>query len=264
LELRQRVQFVDAATHAPELHLAPGYTTTLTFNTALAPGGVELEGSRVRWALVELGAPTLVLQPAVELAAGERLALTVRYADGQVPASTTFALVSHPSEVDAQVRVVRRPLSEELLKAEQAARARCEAGGLAGPILSGVVGEGGVTAVRLQEELLWEGLGRAANTSPLLYRAGRRMAVAVPVRNPEGLPPWVPAEARLTWLSVEGQPVGPPRKLPVHMLTGALAPGASGEVVVEWDLPAGQTPKVVSLDITDREGRGVRWSRIEL
>ncbi len=259
---RQRVLVTGAgATPVAEVRVAPGFATTLLFDAPLVPGAVTLEGPPGHFAHVEVREHFILLVPARALAPAERRVLTVRFADEQAPTQAAFALVEHPSEVDTQVDVVRRPLSVEALQAQLAAeRARCAAGVLSGLILSGVLGKEGVTSTVLKRQPTAEGVVVYPGNPARLYRAGRRWAVAVTLSNPEGAAPWVPGEARLHWLGENGQPVGETSRLPVHLTTPQLAPGESGWMVVEWDVPEEGTPGVVSLELTDHEGRrSVHW-----
>ena len=143
------------AAPVPELRVAAGVVTTLVFDAALDRDSVEVEGRVTRFRLVDVGERSLLLEPAQDLAPQEHLGLRVRFADGAFPDQASFVLVSQPEQVDREVHVERIPRSADSLAAElvearariervegelDAARARCQAAGLSGPILSGVLG----------------------------------------------------------------------------------------------------------------------------
>ena len=86
----------------------------------LAPKGVQLAGRDTHFERVVVEEKTLTLKPRVELAPGERLVLTVRFADDAAPQEAVFDLVPGAGEVDAQVEVVRRVIGGDALKAKVA------------------------------------------------------------------------------------------------------------------------------------------------
>jgi uncharacterized protein (TIGR02268 family) len=181
----------------------------------------------------------VALVPSGALPSGVQPLLTVRFADGAVPASATFRLVVHPTRAEPQVNVYRKPRSAESfqLEARQAnERAeRCEArlaqtqaeqgrpGGLIGLIDSGLVkGEVGIAAQDISvttRQRPGEALQRRKAFS---YRAEGRVAVALEVENTSAWPWTVDAEgvalvgkggARLRVLRVwQPEPIAPGRK----------------------------------------------------
>jgi uncharacterized protein (TIGR02268 family) len=195
-----KAQRVELATPGAvlEVRAAPGYLTALEFDSSLACETLTAEGRESRFALLECSTRTLVLRLAVKLAAGERLLVTVGFADGQLPAKAVLALVGHATEVDGQVQVVRQVLSKEALQARlEATLARCKAGGLAGVVLSGAVDEHGFTVERLSGRLHWNGLEGEPGSTQRAYRSWKVLVVVVHIRLPPGSPPWTPGEARL-------------------------------------------------------------------
>jgi uncharacterized protein (TIGR02268 family) len=245
----------------PEVRAAAGYLTVLEFDSALDCGALSVEGREGRFALLECNTRTLVLKPAVELAAGERLLVTVGFADGQLPAKAVLALVGHPTEVDGQVQVLRQPLSSEALQARmEAALARCEAGGLAKAVLSGAVDEDGVTVERLSGHFHWNGLEPAPAPPPRTYRSRKLLVIAVYLHLPSGSIPWTASEARL--LNSQGSVVG---RLPVWMDTAQLEPGRTGVITVEVERQSTDTSKLFSLEVREKGGaRGVLIERMRL
>ena len=144
----------------PEIRVGQGVVTTMTFeDAAIDTRALQLEGQGSRVKRVGADEHTVVLKPLVELSPGERLLLRVPFSDGMAPAQATFALVSHPAEVDSQVEVVREAQSVEACQGElatararlaeqeaelSALRARASVNGPTGLILAGLLDDGGV------------------------------------------------------------------------------------------------------------------------
>ena len=258
----RRVELPLSASGAvPEVRTAAGYLTVLEFDSALDCGALTVEGRESRFALLECNTRTLVLKPAVELAAGERLLVTVGFADGQVPAKAVLALVGHPAEVDGQVQVVRQPLSSEALQARlEAALARCEAGGLAKAVLSGAVDEYGVTVKRIAGGFHGNGLEPVPGFLPRAYRSRKLLVIVVRLHLPSGSASWAAAEARL--LDAAGSEV---RRMPVWMDAAQLEPGQTGVIAVELERHSEGLGRFFSLEVREKGGsRGVLIERVEL
>ncbi|HYO53449.1 DUF2381 family protein [Archangium sp.] len=119
-----------AAGKVPELPITPGLALTFIFDTPVRQGGVELEESEhFLWGMDTRGQfLTLVLSR--EVKPGRRLKLRVHFADGGVPASAEFVLVSHPAPAETHVQVYRQPRSAEACcqeaKAEWEKRQQCQ------------------------------------------------------------------------------------------------------------------------------------------
>ena len=250
-----------AAGEVPEVRVAPGFLTVLEFDAALASGAVMVEGRESRFALLEINARTLVLRPAVELAPTERLLLTVGFTDGLAPARVVFALVAHPSEVDGQVQVVRRPYSAEALQSRlEAVLARCETGGLAKVALSGAVDWSGVTVKSLKGQHLLSGLEQSSTPASRSYRSSKLFVATVSLHLPAGALPWTPGEAQV--LDATGQVV---RRVSVWMDVARLEPGQSGVLAVELERRPEDEGKRFSLEVRERDGaRGVLIQDLEL
>ncbi|HZH77644.1 MAG TPA: DUF2381 family protein, partial [Archangium sp.] len=127
----------------PEVRVAADVLTVFRFGSSIDKASLEVEGRATRFKLVDSGEYIIGLEVAVEPAPGERLILRVRYKDGANPAYAIFALVSHPTLVDKEVEVVRRPRTVEALEARLA---QCEAGEPANLVLSGRLDRKGVRA----------------------------------------------------------------------------------------------------------------------
>jgi len=101
----------------PEVRVAAKVTTYLRFDAPIARASLEVEGRATRFKLVDPAEQTIILEIAVEPGPGEKLGVRVRSKDAGTPAYATLALVSHPSLVDKEVEVVRRPRTVEALEA---------------------------------------------------------------------------------------------------------------------------------------------------
>jgi uncharacterized protein (TIGR02268 family) len=250
------------------IRVAPGVVTTLTFeDTAIDARTLQLEGRGSRVKLVGAEEHTIVLKPLVELAQGERLLLRVPFADGRTPTHATFALVSHPSEVDSQVEVIRQPQSAEACQdalndmqaqlarkdAElQMLRARAAASGPAGLIIAGLLDDGGVTFHRSEVAASPEvrsGLMLMHWGNVRSFRASKWAAVTLEARN-RGELPWTPGMAKL--MSMEtGKPV---TVVSVSMKPQQLAPGESTLVVVETEPPPEGAGEPFALELLGADG----------
>jgi uncharacterized protein (TIGR02268 family) len=262
----------------PVLRVAPGVVTTVLFDTPIVPASVDREALRGLFSHLVVDPSALVLKPARAMPLKAPPRLTVRFADESAPAHVTFVLVTDAHEVDASVEVVRKPASAEELATELTAlRARCaatEAGlgalrrqcalsGLAGAILSGVVGYAGISAREVTSYPSESGI--KADGPFFFFRAQGWAAMALDLDNPPDATPWEPGVARLRRWGKDGQPEGETLEVPVQLLGERLEPGERARVVVEWPQEAGAPPGDYSLEVLDRTGRrGVRWERLGL
>lgn len=262
----------------PVLRVAPGVVTTVLFDTPIVPASVDRETLGGLFTHLVVDPSALVLKPARAMPPKAPPRLTVRFADESAPARVTFVLMTDAHEVDASVEVVRKPASaEELATQLTELRARCaatEAGlgalrrqcalsGLAGAILSGVVGAAGISARGITSNATESGI--KAVRPFLFFRAQGWAAMALDLDNPPTAAPWEPGVARLRRWGKDGQPEGETLEVPVQLLGERLEPGARARVVVEWPLEAGAPPGDYSLEVLDRTGRrGVRWERLGL
>jgi uncharacterized protein (TIGR02268 family) len=245
----RQVVLREGPAESAELRVHPDFPTTLLFESELVPGAVAVEQpERVR--LLGAEGRVVVLEPLRELADGERVRLWVTFTRGGTARRAVLALVPHPSEVDAQVRVA---LPGELAPQGGAAEPR-EQPELMKLLLSGAVGLGEkLSGTALPATLFPEGVEAKA---PWLYRLGEQTVLAIPLRNPEGAAPWEP---RVVWLRSES--LGPkPVALSAQMRVPRLMPGESGWVIMEW--PLGTETGAFRLELREGEvGRGVRLVR---
>ncbi|MCY1078276.1 DUF2381 family protein [Archangium lansingense] len=251
----------------PEVRVAAGVSTYLRFNAPIDRASLEVEGRATRFKLVDPGEYTLTLEVAVEPGPGEKLGVRVRYKDGSSPAYAALALVSHPTLVDKEVEVVRRPRTVEALEARLShveaelvsLKAQCAQSGLPSLAFSGVLNSEGVSAKSFFGKPApgyKGGLEPGPGTS---YRGTLWAMVVVQVRNLPGQPAWVPGAALLT--SVKGTPV---KVLSVHMEKPQLQPGEFALVAVMVEPPA-SNEVLFRLELMDTTGgRRLPITEVEL
>jgi uncharacterized protein (TIGR02268 family) len=237
----------------PEIRVAVGVVVYFLFDAPIDRASLEVEGRATRFKLVDAGERTVTLEPLVAPGDGERLGVRVRYRDGATPAYATFALVSHPTLVDKEVEVVRRPRTVEALEAalaeKEAELAALKAvSGPAGFVFSGRLNLEGVEARPFEQPSTGtqSGLKVAGGEG---YRAGPWALAVVRVRNLPGQKPWEPGEARLT--RADGTPV---KVRSVEMNKAQLAPGEEGLVAVETEAPSWKAGDVLRLELLDKGG----------
>jgi uncharacterized protein (TIGR02268 family) len=237
---------VDGTGQVHEVRISPHFITTLVFNAPLLEGGVVLEEREgFRAVTVDEAAGLVTLLPSGALPAGRPLSLTVRFADGALPASATFRLVVHPTRAEPQVNVYRLPRSAESFQLEarqereraeqcEARLARVQAertrpGGLTGLIDSGLVVEGRGVAGRDIYSTARQRPGEALQVNAAhTYAAQGQVAVALDVKN-RSAQPWSVHSEGAQLVSKEGARL---RVLSVWQ-PEPLAPGKKGRVVVE-------------------------------
>ncbi|MFB1484196.1 DUF2381 family protein [Corallococcus sp. RDP092CA] len=239
-----------------EVPVAAGILTTLVLDSAVDRNAVELEG-RARFQFVDVGERSINLKPTMELGAGERLMLRVRFTDGASPEHAVFALVSRPSEVDSHVEVSRRPVSPETLQAElsevraelAALRARNETGSPGRLALAGLLDEGGVSARRIEPQPRKDAQSSLRVVGGFSLRATAWRVLSLDVVN-EGKDPWAPTEARIS------PPTGGAHLLVlgVRMNQPQIGPGEVGTVVVETEKPSWDVGTAFRLELVDATG----------
>ncbi|WNZ62679.1 DUF2381 family protein [Myxococcus sp. MxC21-1] len=261
---RRRVAFSASTAGNPvALHVAPGYLTALEFDSPVDRDAVVLGDPGGRLALFEVTSRAILLKPAMELGPGRGVELTIPFADGAAPARVVLSLVTHPSEVDAQVMVSRLPRTAEAIQAEldevratcaakdaelEALRARNVASGPAGMILAGLLNDRGFKAGS-PERLLSQGGGDLVSRDVVTYRSSGWGAVSLWVRN-IGSHPWTPVEARLT-VAANGERIN---VLAVRMKEPRIEPGGTALVVVETGAPNWPEGAALRLELRDNDG----------
>ena len=95
-------------------------TTTFFFDSRVTVDAVAFhpEGRLADWAQGKEGL-SLHVTPKADYLPGERVRVTVRFADGSVPSSATFWLVGNASQGTRRVEVFRQPRPVEVLKKER-------------------------------------------------------------------------------------------------------------------------------------------------
>jgi len=257
-KLRQRTVTLPAKADDATVRVARGTLTTLTFDSALVPKGVQLAGRETHFERVDEDERLVSLKPRVDLAPGERLLLTVRFGDGAAPPEATFELVAADEAVDASVEVVRRARSAEALQAElrelkaryEALRDRSGEGGPEGMVLSGWLSQD-IRARRFNARVPANNASGLKVEYGVGYRTGKWALVAVRLRCLPAARRWALGEARLT--TARGAPV---RVLSVRMDRPQLAPGEEGLVLVRTEAPWWEVDEELRLELKDKEGGG--------
>jgi uncharacterized protein (TIGR02268 family) len=113
----RRIELRDASEPLPEVHIGPGLTTTVLFDSPIRPDELVLEG-RERFQRLGLSEDHLVLIPSSTLRQGERLRLEVRFSDGASPERVALSLVVDAARVERQVELSRRPRTAESYRQE--------------------------------------------------------------------------------------------------------------------------------------------------
>ncbi|WP_309892687.1 DUF2381 family protein [Archangium sp.] len=257
----------DATGHASEVCVSPDETTTFVFDSRLASGAVEVqpEGRLADSAQGKEGL-TLHVIPKGDFLPGERVRVTVRFADGAAPASATFWLVGHAARRAQRVEVFRQPRPADVLKKEkdeaQAEARQCqedkarllaerkEPGGLMGAAWLARNGE-------VESNFIWEDLKqhpanalRTESAKRYSQREGEThpgsMAVRLQLANP-GTEPWTAAGAVLK------DATGAEVELSAWQAS-AIAPGAFGFVVVGAEREPGQLACPCTLKLWEAQG----------
>ncbi|NPC73715.1 DUF2381 family protein [Corallococcus exiguus] len=110
------------------IHIGPGVSTTLLFDTDIQQEQLSLE-SRAQFARVSTGSSVLVLVPSNDLQGGSSLKLSIPFKDpgSALPSRLSLTLVVDSGAVDRQVEVFRRVRSAESYRQEvQQLRAEIE------------------------------------------------------------------------------------------------------------------------------------------
>jgi uncharacterized protein (TIGR02268 family) len=264
--VQRRLMLAQAATGNPvELHVASGSLTALEFDSPVDRAGVKLGAAGERLELFVVSDRLIMLKPTANVAASERVLLTVPFADGMSPARAVFALVTNATQVDVQVQVMRLPRTAEAVQAEldevraacagkdaelDALRARSAASGPSGMILTGTMGSAGVQAKELTIGSPGGPTDGLKAERVMAFRGTGWIALSFEVTN-GGATAWAPTEARL--YAVEGERS---RAATVAMKEPRIAPGEKVRVVVEardedW-------PKDDARRVELRDGTGAR------
>lgn len=257
-----------ATSHAgpvPEVCISPGRATALVFDASLLPGSLALEG-RERFLLVEPGRLGILLVPSGALQAGERLKLTVRFADDAVPVSAEFVLVVHPTRGARQVDVFRRPRSADLLHAELLRKeaelkrvqeentrlhtALSRANSIVGLQASELMDERGISARDLSREATLSSNSALKLRRMFSQRSARSVAVVLDLENPDATRPWVAQRAKLS------RSQGAPEDLEMLALwqPEPIHPSDSGRIIFEAKAIPTRALGVYTLTLSEADG----------
>ena len=280
--VHQERRLVVRAEEATTLHLlrvAPGVVTTVVFNEDILPSSVDTRALAPLFAQVKVYPGVMVLRPSVAMPESARPLVTARFAGEDAPRQVTFLLVTAPKEVDTLVEVSRHALSAEALGEELALlrghcaaaeaglatlRAQCAQTGLGGAVLTGALGRADVTFKFVGNRV--EGPGLNNKGKPRLYSHLLTRVLAFTLGNAPSAPPWTPGVARLIRVGPEGKTGRVVLEVPVRMLEAHVAPGRSGQAVVEWEMPMDAVPGAsYALEVFNQEGdRSMRWEGLTL
>jgi len=257
----------DSTGQASEVCVSPDETTTFAFDSRLAAGAVEVQPEgRLADSVQGKENLTLHIIPKGDFLPGERVKVTVRFADGAAPASATFWLVGHAARGARRVEVFRQPRPADVLKKEkdeaQAEARQCqedkarllaerkEPGGLMGAAWlerKGEVGSKNIVsdvkpypADALRTEAARSYSQRKGETHP------GSMVVRLQLANP-GAEPWTAVGAVLK------DSAGAEVELSAWQ-ESAIAPGALGFVVVGAEREPGQLACPCTLKLWEAEG----------
>jgi len=232
----------------PEVRVAAGRKTLIVFDAALEKSSVQLDMTRVT--LVDVGERSLIIEPVVNPGDNERWVLRVRYADGASPEWAAFALVSHPSEVDMQLEVVRQ---RQTLESCQAEMARQKAGGRRAEVW--------VFADRLRGSSVRSQRIRGPKAHGWIYRFEAGLLLVAQGRLGKGQRPWTPTSATLRAQEGSKEEV---RVLSVQVREGPLVPGELPPVAVEAVLPSSAAGASFILELRGEGGQRLEIDRVFL
>ncbi len=254
-EPRQRTVTVTGNPAEPphEVHVSDARPTVFLFGSEIRKKSVRVDTTRIR--VVDAGEQSrlLMVQAVSPLGKGERHELEVEFADGKAPAWAVFALVGHPSDVDAFVSVERQQPAAPACPAEMRAQVRAPEDLL----LLGYMDKGGVpTAVISQDYDDAHGLESGGGVA---YRGKGWLMFQAWIRNMRGPQPWVPTEATLT--SKTGEKL---RGRVVREEQGETEPGKAVRVLVVTEEPPKGAGLVFTLEVSGAEGRSLAFPPVTI
>jgi uncharacterized protein (TIGR02268 family) len=254
-----RVDLTGESSEAPGVCATPEEPVTFVFDSLLPPGAVVVESCN-RSVSVAQGDDFVTVYPKRSFLPGERVKLTVRFADDAAPASASFWLVGHAARGARRVEVFRHPRPADALKRE-AAEAQAEARQCQeekARLLAERKAPGGLEGVAWLERTgyvkskdLWlivkKHPGNALTTTAARsYSHPGSMAVRVELLNP-GAEAWTAAGAVLK------DSTGAEVELSAWQ-EAAIPPGARGIVVVGAGRGAGQLGCPCTLKLWEAQG----------
>ncbi|MFP2895054.1 DUF2381 family protein [Corallococcus sp. 4LFB] len=267
-----RIEVGAEDTGARPIHIGPGVSTTLLFDTDIQQDQVSLE-SRAQFARVSTGSAVLVLIPSNDLPQGGSLKLSIPFKDAgsTLPSRLSLTLVVDSGSVDRQVEVYRRARSAESYRLEvqqlrtELERLRQESASLVGakgeqPGLRGLLMSSedfpGLAVLRaeMQQDCkppCWLLVERS-----YLYSSGSRVAVMLLLRSADKMP-WRIGRAVLVDQQGKKWESMPPAQ------SGPLTADAQSRVVLEFDVNKPPTGRY-QLDVSNVEGnRAMQWNGLK-
>ncbi|MCY1015499.1 DUF2381 family protein [Pyxidicoccus sp. MSG2] len=259
----RRIDLKETRAPLPEVHIGPGLTTTVLFDSPIRLDEVVLEG-RERFQRLGMSEDHLVLVPSSTFVHGEQLRLEVRFRDDAAPERAAFMLVVDAARVERQVEIYRQPRTAESYRVEVEelkkgiARLRQEVGRLhqTNAPTGGSDSLPATIARVLEVEATPLTFGRQDSSVPasvsevnVVRLSGRWLALSMILKGERGSGAWTAVEVVLR--DARGQAV---KALPPWQ-QGPVRPGTSPQVVImmedEAALPSGR----YTLELWD-EGRG--------
>jgi uncharacterized protein (TIGR02268 family) len=168
----------------------------LVFGVPIRAEAVEVDSAQIQ--IVDSGKRSIIIEPLSEPQAGEHWTVRVPLADGKAPRLAEFALVAHPSEVDAELDVTRAEGPDTVLQAECAP---CSAMTAMDAVVSGLIDKNGVQTQQFKTPM-----GTASGfvlIGGVSYRAAGWVLVDVGIRLPSRHAAWKPTGATMTSKSGE-------------------------------------------------------------
>jgi uncharacterized protein (TIGR02268 family) len=254
-ESRQRTVTVTGNPAEPphEVHVSDETPTVFLFGSEIRKKSVRVDSTRIR--VVDTGEQSrlLMVQAVSPLGQGERHELEVEFTDGKAPARAAFALVAHPSDVDAFVTVARQQPAAPACPAEVRA-------GVSGPedfLLLGYMGKSGVPTAPIEPRK--DAAQGFTSREGVAYRGKGWLMFQVAILNLRGPQPWVPTEATLT--SKTGEKL---RGRVVLENQGEPAPGEPVRVLVVTEEPPASAGLAFTLEVSGADARSLAFPPVKL
>jgi uncharacterized protein (TIGR02268 family) len=263
-ELRRRTLTIDDQTlgSLPELHVAGGSATILTFEIPVRENGALVTDTRGLFHPPTQTDKTVILVPKVDLA--QPAALSVTLSDGTV---LSFKLVSVPKEADVQVDVILALQSRASPDSAQALRTTIEQ--LHGELDECQASSASAGATKLAALFLGQNLdepqtfdrhpmrggdkqNRLLVEARWIYRLVGLTYLVFTVENRDPAKPWVldRAEVKLTG----GGDAVDLRVLAAATETPLLAPGQGGKVVLAFKTPTQTASHRYTVTLVEKDG----------
>nr|WP_253894903.1 DUF2381 family protein [Corallococcus exercitus] len=264
-----RIEVGAEDTGARPIHIGPGVSTTLLFDTDIQQDQVSLE-SRAQFARVSTGSAVLVLIPSNDLPQGGSLKLSVPFKDvgSTLPSRLSLTLVVDSGSVDRQVEVYRRARSAESYRLEvqqlrtELDRLRQESASLVGekgeqPFLRGLLMSSedlpGLAVQRVEMQQDCKPPCSLLIEKSYSYTSGGRVAVMLLLRSADKMP-WRIGRAVLVDQQGKKWESLPPAQ------SRLITADAEARVVLEFDLKKAPTGRY-QLNVSDVEGnRAMQWN----